>query len=106
MGVKLDNVLQERGSRYGTFRANSAISQGLKEIVEAHPNWPNMTVDAREGIHNIFAKISRIVTGDPTYIDNWVDIEGYARLVREELEKDAESNRTMSSLGPSFTKPK
>ena len=89
MGVTIDNVLTERGSRYGRFVDNAKISQGLKKVVESDPNWSKLPVDAREGIHNIFAKISRIMTGDPTYVDNWVDIEGYARLVREELERNA-----------------
>lgn len=31
------------------------------------------------------SKISRIVTGDHTYKDNWVDIEGYANLVSRHL---------------------
>lgn len=35
----------------------------------------------------IFQKISRIVNGDPDYADNWHDIQGYARLVEERLQK-------------------
>jgi hypothetical protein len=33
------------------------------------------------------SKMARIVTGDPDNIDHWLDIEGYARLVRNILER-------------------
>jgi len=32
-------------------------------------------------------KIARVLNGDPTYADNFVDIAGYAKLVADELEK-------------------
>jgi hypothetical protein len=35
----------------------------------------------------IFCKITRILTGDPNYTDNWHDIAGYAKLVEIELNK-------------------
>lgn len=92
MGL-IESTLQERGNRYGTFLENALISQRLKQIAETHPRWDYMRADQRECIHNIFAKISRIITGDPTYVDNWTDIEGYARLVREALEKDQDRER-------------
>jgi hypothetical protein len=33
----------------------------------------------------IIHKIGRIVTGNPDVPDHWLDIEGYARLVRDRL---------------------
>lgn len=35
----------------------------------------------------IATKMARIVNGDPDYLDNWHDIQGYAKLVQQELEK-------------------
>lgn len=34
-----------------------------------------------EALDMIAVKVSRIVTGDPTYLDNWDDIAGYAACV-------------------------
>ena len=33
----------------------------------------------------IFHKLARIANGDPTYIDSWTDIAGYAQLVVDDL---------------------
>jgi hypothetical protein len=35
----------------------------------------------------IFHKIARILNGNPDYVDNWIDIAGYAKLVADDLEK-------------------
>lgn len=43
------------------------------------------SVDAREGLDLIMLKVSRIVTGDPTHLDNWDDIGGHARIVADRL---------------------
>ena len=32
---------------------------------------------------NIFGKIGRIVCGDPSHVDSWVDIQGYAKLAED-----------------------
>ena len=34
----------------------------------------------------IFAKVGRILNGDPNYADSWIDIAGYAKLVADRLE--------------------
>lgn len=83
---KIGDVLKERGSRYGTLLGNGLLAQALKDVVRSNANWESMTADKREAIDNIFQKIARAISGDSWYIDNWLDIEGYARLVREELE--------------------
>lgn len=32
-------------------------------------------------------KMARIAIGDPNYLDNWVDIQGYAKLEQDILEE-------------------
>ena len=39
----------------------------------------------REALEMIVHKIARIVNGDPNYIDNWIDICGYSKLVIDEI---------------------
>lgn len=92
MGL-INDTLKERGGRYGDFIDNAHIAQGLKLVVQRNPRWATLDSDVREGIHNIFAKISRIVTGDQYYTDNYLDIEGYARLIRERIEKRNEMEK-------------
>lgn len=89
----LDSVLQERGSRYGEFINNANVSQDLKCIMEQSTNWNNMDNDMREALHMIAHKISRILEGDYSYDDSWVDIAGYSTLVAERLQKGIPSER-------------
>lgn len=85
----LTKTLQERGSRYGSFADNAAISQDFKYTIA---NWDEVRVkqgrnrlpaDAREALEMIAQKMARILNGDPTYPDNWHDIQGYAKLVED-----------------------
>jgi len=75
--ASVENVLQERGNRYGKFEDNARISQDLKDVCtggqELHPVF-------KEALDNICQKIARVVNGDQFYEDNWVDIQGYAKL--------------------------
>lgn len=95
----LDNVLDERGSRYGKFDGHSMISQTLKlvmqggaksldnkgEIVQVETNWHTLSPSQKEALEMIVHKMGRILNGDPTYDDSWVDIAGYSQLVVDEL---------------------
>lgn len=84
----LSAILSARGARYGSFEDNSEISQALKEVIHHGFGWFGMASDSREALDMIAAKISRIVTGDPDYADNWDDIAGYAKLVADRLRRD------------------
>ena len=88
--MALDDTLKERGSRYGTFADNAAISQDLKKVMQASPNWSRLRPSQREALDVISSKISRVLTGDPEYADNWEDIAGYAVLVKKELDHAGE----------------
>ena len=89
----LGSVLQERGSRYGEFINNANVSQDLKYIMEQSTNWNSMDSDMREALHMIAHKISRILEGDYSYDDSWVDIAGYSTLVAERLQKGLTGER-------------
>ena len=79
------STLNERGSRYGTFLDNATTSQTLKHYIETHQNYQRLAPDQKEALTVICQKISRILSGDPTYPDNWHDIAGYAILVEDRL---------------------
>ena len=88
--LTVDMILKERGSRYGSFRDNSRISQKLSYILAdelcERTSRGQCFLEAyqREALEMIFHKIARIVSGDdPGYADNWDDIAGYAQLGKE-----------------------
>ena len=81
----VDTMLDERGSRYGTFRDHAHLTQSLKESMQIHPNWDKLDHDMKESLEMIQHKIGRIINGDATYLDSWDDIIGYTKLITDRL---------------------
>ena len=82
----MEKILEARANRYGPFINNATIAQKMKLNVACGIIWGEMDADAAEAIDMICTKISRIVTADWRYVDNWRDIEGFAKLVADRLE--------------------
>lgn len=82
----IEQTLTERGSRYGKFMGQAAVTQSLKDMMRRHPNWAHLATDQKEALEMVVHKIGRILNGDPDYTDSWVDIAGYAKLVADRLE--------------------
>ncbi|CAB4137680.1 hypothetical protein UFOVP768_5 [uncultured Caudovirales phage] len=85
-------TLAERTARYGQFKDHARISQEIKRVMKKTDGWNNLGATGREALEMIAHKIARVLNGDPTYIDNWVDIAGYATLVAERLEEAKQDN--------------
>lgn len=83
----LDETLSERGNRYGKFIDNAEIAQDLKAYIRDTQSYSILAADQREALDNICIKMSRILSQgtDPEYVDNWVDMAGYASLVVDRL---------------------
>lgn len=85
----VEEILQERGNRYGEFSSHADITQNIKYIMHMSPNWiSELTPSMKEALDMVAHKIGRILNGDPFYDDSWVDICGYSQLVVDELRKD------------------
>ena len=82
----IDKTLEERGKRYGSFEDNGFIAQSLKDVLTKGKEWDSMPLHHREALHMICSKMSRIVTADFMYDDNYKDIIGYATLILKEIE--------------------
>lgn len=85
----IDQVLQERGTRYGEFAGHAVIAQDIKRQLRVG-NWRDLSPDKKEALDMIAHKIARILNGDPNYADSWVDIAGYAKLVANKLQNETE----------------
>ena len=83
--MNIEQTLTERGERYGDFAEHARIAQGLKDIMWNEAGWSRLTPAMRQSLEVIADKIARILNGDPTYADNWHDIQGYAQLVEKTL---------------------
>lgn len=89
-------ITKKRGSVYGPFLHNAIVAQSIKAALRNIPDpdneglrWENLPLDVRESLDLIALKMSRIVTGDGEYLDNWDDIGGYAKIVADRIRADA-----------------
>lgn len=82
----IDATLDERGKRYGSYMEKAYIIQDIKKILRAASSWEKMDPDMQESLEMVVHKIGRIVTGDPEYLDSWVDVAGYVTLIVRRLE--------------------
>jgi hypothetical protein len=120
----IDEILVDRGSRYGTFKGHAELTQNLKESFSLYAvNYTKLTPSMTEALDMVFHKLGRIGNGDPTYIESWRDCIGYLQLVVSELQttegatdgrvvsmkvvdgvlKDAESNKMFTTKWAHFT---
>jgi len=83
----INDMLSERGSRYGEFITHAAVTQQIKEVIGKHlyARGKVLKPDQQEALDMIAHKIGRIVNGDPDFFDSWFDIAGYAKLVADRL---------------------
>ena len=78
-------TLAEREKMHGDYLKVATVAQSIKDALD----WQQgkLSPVQRESLDMIVTKMARIVCGDPNIIDHWLDIEGYARLVRKILEE-------------------
>ncbi|MNM58843.1 hypothetical protein D3C81_700840 [compost metagenome] len=82
----MNEMLTQRGSRYGTLMASGQIAQDLEDYLRKLPNWELLAADQKESLSMIMHKVSRIMAGDPNWIDSWLDVAGYSTRVVERLQ--------------------
>ena len=94
--MDLEKTLKARHGRYGNFAEQAKLCVSIKNIMRFslaedcvgmadREGWKALTPYQQEALDNIALKVSRILSGDPNYTDNWHDIQGYAKLVEDEL---------------------
>lgn len=88
MSTEINDILSERGKRYGTFAGHAEISQHLKGVIRGYlvKRGKELDGDQMEALEMICHKIARVINGDADYHDSWTDIAGYAQLVAERLQ--------------------
>lgn len=84
----LTDTLNQRGTRYGEFKDQAVIAEGLNVAMTSAPGWQRLAPDQKEALRIIQNKVARILNGDPDYSDSWHDIAGYATLVDKRLKDE------------------
>ncbi len=85
MDDEVSNLIASRQGTHGSMAENSATIQAIKEIMRAAPNWAGMDPIYREALEMVAHKMGRILHGDPSYLDPWMDIAGYAQRIVETI---------------------
>jgi hypothetical protein len=70
--------------------------------MRAAPNWSTLDSDIKQALTVIADKIARILNGDSHYIDNYHDIQGYAKLVETRLQEEESAKKIKVSDTPDY----
>jgi hypothetical protein len=83
----VDKVLDARADQYGSFMQGADIAVRIKGIMHNAIARKDMHMypDQLLALDMIAVKISRIVNGNASHRDSWLDIAGYAKLVADRL---------------------
>lgn len=82
-------VLAQRGNSHGKFGDNATFHEYMMAGMQQHregKGWQTLSARQKLALDVIAQKIARILSGDSDFVDHWTDIEGYAKLVRINLE--------------------
>ncbi len=78
---EVEKTLRNRGDKYGSYYDNAIVMQRLKIIFRQGKNWRALTANKQEALDMIASKIGRILGGELSQRDSWLDIAGYAMLI-------------------------
>jgi hypothetical protein len=94
--TNVDKILEERGNAYGDFGLGSELEANILNLMsdncETQTGSP-MDFRTLVWVSKIVMKLSRISVS-PAHLDSWVDIEGYARLVVTQLNKEIDNDKS------------
>lgn len=79
--MPVDALLNEREATHGNFSDTSFRAQEIKRVFHNGRNWRALTHTQREALDMMASKLSRILEGNPSEIDHWADLSGYAECV-------------------------
>ena len=85
MNTKVDKIVSDRGKSHGDYKLMSELAQILKETIRSWKKGSGINISpyAQESVEMIMLKVARIITGDETFRDHWLDIQGYAKKAEE-----------------------
>jgi len=104
MADDINNTLEQRGSRYGSFESNATITQTLMATAMQGETAHTLKQEHKEALHMIFHKIARMVNGDNMYEDNVHDIIGYAKLLEDWMVKSNAIAKSKDNFHPDTVK--
>lgn len=80
-------LLSARQTTHGDFADNAYFGQAMRDLFRESRHWPTMPKEHKEALDHIAGKISRILSGQSTFVDHWDDGAGYFTLGKMACEK-------------------
>lgn len=84
----IEELLNAREKNYGPFRDVARTTQSFKKILHESKNWRHLSDAQKEALEMISNKMARMLNGNHKYLDNVVDIMGYAALLKVDIEAE------------------
>ena len=81
----IEKTLAARGKTHGGYKETFRVIQNLKATMKDSLNWDSLPPEMKESLEMQAVKLGRILSGEPTTKDSWVDMEGYAHLISQDL---------------------
>lgn len=87
MTETIDDILNQRAQTYGAFKDLARVAVRLRRVIQEELEMRQKVLDPdmAEALSMLCSKVARIVNGDPTHVDDWVDGAGYLQLVADRL---------------------
>lgn len=79
----VDNTLNERANTHGKFEDVAHYYRYSMRLLENHGE--HLTDSQYMALSMIFGKVARVLSGNPDFVDHWHDMQGYAKLVEDQL---------------------
>ncbi len=83
--MNVEDILNERENTHGDFRETARIAQALKRVIIHARQGRQLDAAAAEALDMIATKIARILSGNASEPDHWVDLSGYSMLIARRL---------------------
>ncbi len=89
--INTDQLIETRSATHGDYSDTSKYIQQFKNVMriaqsERHrKGLPALTPQQAESLEMILHKAGRILSGDSSFADHWLDIQGYAALANKEF---------------------
>ena len=91
------NLLAQREMSHGSYPVVARLSQELKRVMRCGPGYSALAPEQQESLEMLAVKVARLVCGTPID-DHWADIEGYARLARQQIQADAQADAVAAQI--------
>lgn len=83
--MEVTDILKERAAVYGNYDAGVKVRETLMvslDFKHIDSKGVGLSENDRVIFSDVILKLMRAAS-DPSYIDSWADLEGYARLIKE-----------------------